>query len=142
MATVERLPIRLIQERLQRQHNLHLSPGGIIGLLRQVARSGQPTYQLLQAEIRASPVVHADETGWREDGVPGFIWTLSTPTTCLFHRDPHRSGTVIDGLLGTTFGGTQTVTLGFICGNSFVYVKWGETSRSRGTKLYVRTVLY
>lgn len=106
MATVERLPLRLIQERLQRQHGLHLSRGGIVGLLRQVARSSQPTYQSLRAEVRASPVVHADETGWREDGIPGFVWTLSTPTTCLFHRDPHRSGAVIDELLGTTFGGT------------------------------------
>jgi transposase len=106
MATVERLPLRLIQERLQRQHGLHLSRGGIVGLLRQVARSGQPVYQSLQAEVRASPVVHADETGWREDGIPGFVWTLSTPTTCLFHRDPHRSGAVIDDLLGTSFGGT------------------------------------
>jgi transposase len=106
MATVERLPLRLIQERLQRQHNLHLSRGGIVGLLRHVARSSQPVYQSLQAQVRASPVVHADETGWREDGIPGFVWTLSTPTTCLFHRDPHRSGAVIDELLGTTFGGT------------------------------------
>jgi transposase len=106
MATVERLPIRLIQERVQRQHGLHLSRGGIVGLLRQVARSSQPAYQSLQAQVRASPVVHADETGWREDGIPGFVWTLSTPTTCLFHRDPHRSGAVIDELLGTTFGGT------------------------------------
>jgi transposase len=106
MATVERLPIRLIQERLQRQHDLHLSRGGIVGLLRQVAQSGQPVYQSLQAQVRASPVVHADETGWREDGIPGFVWTLSTPTTCLFHRDPHRSGAVIDALLGTSFGGT------------------------------------
>jgi transposase len=106
MVTVERLPLRLIQERLQRQHGLHLSCGGIVGLLRQVARSSQPTYQSLQAQVRASPVIHADETGWREDGVPGFVWTLSTPTTCLFHRDPHRSGAVIDDLLGPTFGGT------------------------------------
>lgn len=106
MATVERLPLRLIQERLQRHHGVHLSRGGIVGLLRQVARSAQPAYQSLQAQVRASPVVHADETGWREDGIPGFVWTLSTPTTCLFHRDPHRSGAVIDDLLGTPFGGT------------------------------------
>jgi hypothetical protein len=51
-------------------------------------------------------VVNADETGWRQDGIPGFIWILSTPTLCLFHRDPHRSGAVIDDLLGDDFGGT------------------------------------
>ncbi|GAC1526047.1 MAG: IS66-like element ISH10 family transposase [Chloroflexota bacterium] len=106
MAIVERLPGRQIQARLQREYGLSLSHGGIIGLLRMVAQRGQPAYQQLAADVRASPVVHADETGWREDGLPGFIWTLSTPTTCLFHRDPHRSGAVIDGLLGDAFGGT------------------------------------
>ena len=50
-------------------------------------------------------MVHADETGWREDGTPGFIWTISTPTACLFHRDPSRAGTVADALLGSDFPG-------------------------------------
>ena len=105
-ATVERLPIRQIQQRLRTEYALQLSHGGIVGLLRQVARYSRPTYASLQADVRASPVVHADETGWREDGIPGFIWTRATSRTCLFHRDPHRSGAVIDDLLGETFGGT------------------------------------
>ena len=36
--------------------------------------------------IRASPVVHADETGWREDGANGYVWTFSTPTERYFLR--------------------------------------------------------
>jgi transposase len=106
MATVERLPIRQIQQHLARRYRLHLSVGGIVSLLRQVAEHGEPTYRTLQADARASPVVNADETGWRQDGIPGFIWILSTPTLCLFHRDPHRSGDVIDDLLGEDFRGT------------------------------------
>lgn len=105
MATVERLPGRAIQRRLEREYDLHLSHGGIIGLLHRLAREGKSAYDQFKADARASPVVHADETGWREDGVPGFIWTLSTPDLCLFHRDEHRSMEVIDDLLGEDFGG-------------------------------------
>ena len=30
--------------------------------------------------VRGSPVVHADETGWREDGHNGYVWAFSAPT--------------------------------------------------------------
>ena len=36
--------------------------------------------------IRGSPVVFADETGWRQDGVNGFVWTFSTPAERYFVR--------------------------------------------------------
>ena len=28
--------------------------------------------------IRSGPVVHADETGWRENGVNGCVWSTAT----------------------------------------------------------------
>jgi transposase len=105
MAIVERLPIRQIQQRLRAVYQFGLSLGGITGALAQVARRCAATYAQLQQDIRGSPVVHADETGWREDGIPGYIWTLSTAQSCLFHRDPSRAGRVIDDLLSEDFGG-------------------------------------
>jgi transposase len=105
MAMVERLPIRQIQQRLLRTYHFALSLGGITGALAQVARRCAGTCAQLEADIRGSPVVHADETGWREDGIPGYIWTLSTARSCLFHRDASRAGAVIDALLTEDFGG-------------------------------------
>lgn len=105
MAIVERLPIRQIQRRLQALYRFALSLGGITGALAQVSRQSATTYAQLTADIRGSPVVHADETGWREDGIPGYIWTLSTEKSCVFHRNPSRAGAVMDELLGDAFGG-------------------------------------
>lgn len=105
MATVDRLPARAIQRRLAREYDLSLSLGGIIGLLHRLAGQGKDAYDQLHAAARASPVVHADETGWRQDGIPGYVWTLATPRSCVFHRDASRAGTVIDALLGERFGG-------------------------------------
>ncbi|GAC1523967.1 MAG: hypothetical protein NVS2B16_32380 [Chloroflexota bacterium] len=106
MRAVERLPIGQIQERLRREYDLDLSLGGIVGLLRLAAHKGRPRYEGIKTQIRGSPVVHADETGWREDGIPGFIWTVSTPDACLFHRDPSRAMTVADAVVGADFAGT------------------------------------
>jgi len=105
MRTVERLPIRIIQERLEREYGLHLSLGGIVGLLRRMAATGQPAYEQLQADVRASPVVHADETAWRENGQHTTVWTTSTAQLVYVHHG-RRTNQEIDGILGADFGGT------------------------------------
>ncbi len=40
-----------------------------------------------------------DETGWREDGVNGYVWTFSTPTERYFLRRGRGKG-VVDEVLG------------------------------------------
>jgi DNA-directed RNA polymerase subunit RPC12/RpoP len=105
MATVERLPGRVIQDRLKREYGLVISHGGIIGLLRRTAAAGQPAYEQLQQDVRASPVVHADETGWREDGQHTTVWTVSTSQVVSVHHG-RRTTEAIDGILGADFGGT------------------------------------
>ena len=37
-------------------------------------------------QVRASPVVQGDETGWRQDGSNGYVWTFSTPSERYFLR--------------------------------------------------------
>ena len=54
--------------------------GAIVGALHRTARLAQPVVAEMVDRIRASPVVHADETGWRENSVNGYVWTFSTPT--------------------------------------------------------------
>ena len=49
-------------------------------------------------------MVHADETGWREDGNNGYVWTFSTPTQRYFLRRG-RDKAVVDELLGPDFAG-------------------------------------
>ena len=54
--------------------------------------------------IRASPVVHADATGWRQHGANGYVWTFSTPTERYFLRRG-RGKTVVDEALSDAFSG-------------------------------------
>jgi len=105
---VGRLPIRVIQEVLAAVWGLDLSVGGIVGALGQVARRARPLVAEILARIRGSPVVHMDESGWREDGVNGYIWTVSTATERYFFRRS-REKEAVDEALGDGFGGVLVI---------------------------------
>jgi transposase len=103
-----RLPIAQIQLYLGALHGLHLSTGGIVDLLRRVAQVSAPAVADLQAQVQASPIVHGDETGWREQGQHGYIWLLTTPgphPVCYVEYDRSRAHAVLDRLLGDRFSG-------------------------------------
>ena len=99
-----RLPVGQIQWYLGAVHRLELSVGAIVGALHRVAARGAATVDRIRAAIRASPVVHADETGLREDGTNGYLWSFSTPTARYFVRGG-RDKAVVDAVLGPAFGG-------------------------------------
>ncbi len=79
LRTVMRLPVRQIRDLLQTLHGVQVSVGEIVEVLHRLADHAQPVLDDLKAQIRASPAVQADETGWREDGLNGYIWSVSTP---------------------------------------------------------------
>ena len=58
----------------------------------------------MREEIRGSPVAHLDETGWRENGVNGYVWVCATPTAASFVRGS-RAGAMVERILGEPFAG-------------------------------------
>ena len=99
-----RLPGRVIQWYLRTVHQLRLSVGAIVEATHAAARKAQPAVAATLERIRGSPVVHADETGWRQDGLNGYVWTFSTPTDRYFVRRGRGKG-VGDEVLGESFSG-------------------------------------
>jgi transposase len=100
-----RMPIDVIQNHLATIWRLALSSGAIEGVLQAVAKRGQSTVATIQEEIRHSPIVHADETSWREDGQNRYVWLIATPTARLLEIG-RRTNAHIDDLLGQDFAGT------------------------------------
>src|SRR3989440_4599040 len=105
LRTVMRLPIRQIQAYLLTLHGVTISSGEIVELLHRLTAHMQPHLDALKKEIRASPAVQADETGWREDGSNGYIWSVSTPDIRYFEYHHWREGKVIKELIGQDYGG-------------------------------------
>lgn len=99
-----RLPVRTIQWYLRTLHGLSLSVGAIVAASARVAAQGTAAVAALRAELAASPAVHADETGWREQGRNGYAWTFGTPTIRYFaHGSRHKE--MVETVLGDGFSG-------------------------------------
>lgn len=100
-----RLPIRVIQTYLRIFYQLHLSYGEIAEILHTVAKLGKPAYQNLGHQIRGSPVVHGDETGWRENGQNGYLWNFNTPEVRYLLYRKSRGRQVVEEVIGDEFEG-------------------------------------
>jgi hypothetical protein len=78
--------------------------GAIVQVIQHTAGLAEGAVEWIVERIRASPVVHADETGWRQEGTNGYVWTFSTPTERYFLRRGRDKG-VVDEALGDSFSG-------------------------------------
>jgi transposase len=101
-----RLPFRQIAQLLKDMPGLSISPGGLVKQIKRLSRWLDGKYQDLIRQMRASPHVHVDETGWRIDGRNFWLWAFTDPTFTLYHVDESRGGKVPLKLLGKAFGGT------------------------------------
>lgn len=110
LRTELRMTVRAICAYLKTVHDLVLSIGEIIEVLHRLREQGQAALRGLREQLRSSPVVHGDETGWREDGQAGYVWAFSTPdgpeAVRYFERHKTRSGRVARRILGLRFRGT------------------------------------
>jgi transposase len=108
LALVLRLPMRRIQAYLRLVHQLTISSGEVVELLHAVRHALQSHVDTLRTQARASPILHADETSWRENGQNGYIWAFSTPgedAVRYYDYDHSRGQAVVKRILGGKFTG-------------------------------------
>lgn len=86
------------------QLGLSLSPGGLTQALDRMADRLAEGFAQLQRELRESPAVHADETGWWLGGESAWLWDFTNPNTTLYTID-NRSQQVIRRVLGDDYAG-------------------------------------
>jgi hypothetical protein len=104
-----RLPVRLIREYLHSVHNLVISTGEIVELLHRVAQAPTVRQAIAQMHerVRQSPIVHGDETVWREEGQNGYVWLFATPQGERYYEyNRSRAGAIAKRILGSSFKGT------------------------------------
>ena len=84
---------------------MDLSRAGTLGHIRWSAALFEPVVKELFKILRESPVIHADETGWRIDGKNVWAWCFCNPQLALFLIDRHRSADVVTRALGESLPG-------------------------------------
>ena len=82
-----------------------LTPGGLSHLLHRTARDAAPTYTALCEQVRNSPVVTPDETGWRVGAISHWLWAFVTPETTVYAICPGRGFDDATTVLGADFDG-------------------------------------
>jgi transposase len=84
---------------------LSVSPGGLTQAWKHLATVLEGEYDGILQKVRSSAVLHADETGWRLNGVTCWLWAFATAQHCYYLIDPKRGGGVVHAVLGTLFPG-------------------------------------
>lgn len=103
--TSVRLPLRHLRELLRPLHGFEIRLGEIVEVLHRITTHAQPVRDALVSDIRASPAGHADETGWRDDGLNGYMWSVSTPPGRSDEYHHSRAGDVVTRVIGDAFQG-------------------------------------
>jgi hypothetical protein len=101
-----KIPYRGVQKLFAVCFGLRFVPATALRFDRQAVRKGAALYEDLKAKLKVSPVVHADETHWREDGRNGQLWFGGNADLAVFHVATSRSSEVAVELLGSGFAGT------------------------------------
>ncbi len=99
------IPYRKTTEIFRELFGLKFVPASALGFDRKAALRGEPIYEDLRDKIRASDVLHGDETSWRNDGVGHHVWFAGNETLAFFHIDRHRSAGVAKSIFGENFDG-------------------------------------
>jgi transposase len=74
--------------------------------IERTARRSQPAYEHLRRDIRGSPQVVPDETGWRVGGRNAWLHAFVGQRATCYVIDPTRSGHPAEDLLGLDWSGT------------------------------------
>jgi hypothetical protein len=105
LSVAKRMPQRMIQKLLNGLFEVHISIGEINEVLHRVSEWSKATVVEVLRRIRGSPDANADETGWREDGINGYLWSVSTGAQRFYYFHRRRASRIIRHILGGKFEG-------------------------------------
>src|SRR5437660_2316190 len=90
---------------LQELFGLPVSRGGLSQALERVAKKAEPTYRKLIEEVRSSPSVTPDETGWKVGGKLWWMWAFSTADVTVYAIQPGRGFEQAAAILRADYAG-------------------------------------
>jgi transposase len=94
-----------IRQLLDDRFGLTVTRGGLVHAVHRAARQTQPTYAALCAQVRGSPVVTPDETGWKVGGHPYWLWAFATRDTTTYAIEDGRGFAQAARMLGADYAG-------------------------------------
>ena len=100
------IPYRKVQQILCNLFGMPLVPASAMAFDRQATALGRPLFEELKVILKSSPVVHADETPWREDGQGHYIWFAGNKDVAVYLITDNRASESAVALLGEELDAT------------------------------------
>jgi transposase len=94
-----------IQRELRTYFGLTISAGELPSMVTEIATLFGPAYARLLELMRQQAAIHIDETSWRVDGVPHWLWVFVNDVVALYVVSRSRGSKVPQALLGSDFDG-------------------------------------
>lgn len=94
-----------IQRELRTYFGLRISVGELPGMVAEIAALFGPAYARLLQLMRQQAAIHIDETSWRIEGVPHWLWVFVNDVVALYVVSRSRGSKVPQALLGADFDG-------------------------------------
>jgi len=82
-----------------------LTPGGLIDAWRRLAEVLNAWYEQIGEEARKSAHLHADETGWRVNGLTYWLWCFANTRVCYYMIDRCRGSPALQKFFTAAFEG-------------------------------------
>jgi transposase len=99
------LPFRKVVAAITGLDCLTFTPAALLGFEKQTAEKARPLAQDVAQKLRACDVTHADETYYRIDGQPAYVWFHGNEGLAHFYICGTRSGKISRKILGEDYAG-------------------------------------
>lgn len=109
------LPVRRVPQVLQHLTGLSVTQSAVTqAALRAGTKHGpvQQAYQQIRQQMPQEPVVHTDDTGWRENGVRRHLMVFETPRRACYQIRPQHRNEEVREVIGDEFAGTLVTDRG------------------------------
>jgi transposase len=100
------LTLGKIHSLLSSQYGLDISTGVLSEMLTRCAGWLEDSYEDIKTSLAEQPYLHADETGWRQDGKNFWLWSFTNEYLSFYSIDKSRGQEVVRRILGESFDGT------------------------------------
>jgi len=120
-----KLPFRQVQELFATLFGMPFVPASALNFSLRAATQSRPLYDDLRDKIRASSLLFLDETSWRLDGFPAWLWYAGNADLDFFQIDRSRATEVIAAILGEDFQG-DIVSDGYKV-YDLIFARWRQT---------------
>jgi len=100
-----KIPYRQVRRVFQELLGLSFVPSSCPGFDRQIRIRGDPVYEKIKGTLPGKPFIHADETGWRKEGVNHWLWCFASLGAVVYLIDRSRGSKVVRSVLGDEYAG-------------------------------------